>query len=155
MKFVQLKEFVEKYITTDKKTWNAIELILCIKTYTKGEILKVDNLIYFINSGFIKCKKKSEINQTLDFYNCKKNKMFFNYSFCFVTDYLNLTKKEKLKQTFIVIEDSELVLIDYSKLRILAYKYKELQKFEEILLEFERNRIKKEIYKLLLEIDSY
>lgn len=153
MKFIELKEFVEKYVTTDKESWHALESILYIKTYYKGEILKVDNLICFINSGFIKCKKSSEINQILDFYNCKKNKMFFTYSFCFVTDYLELAEKEKRKQTFFVMEDSELILIDYSKLKLLSYKYKELEKFEEILLEFERNRIKKEIYKLLLEID--
>lgn len=155
MKFIELKEFVEKYITTEKNIWYALESILHIKTYPKGEILKVNNFIYFINSGFIKCKKNSEINQVLNFYNCKRNKMFFNYSFCFVTDYLSLVKKEKRKQTFLVMEDSELILIDYSKLKFLSYKYKELEKFEEILLEFEKNRIKKEIYKLLLEIDSY
>jgi hypothetical protein len=35
MKYIQLKEFVEKYITNDKKTWNALELILCIKTRSR------------------------------------------------------------------------------------------------------------------------
>lgn len=151
MKFNQLKEFIKKYVTTNKTTWNVLKSSLSIKNYSKGEILKVNNFIYFINSGVIVSKKNSENNQILNFYN-DKEKIFFNYSFCFVTDYLELTKKGKLKQTFFVIEDCELVLIDYSKLVYLSKTYKELKRFEEILLEFEKNRIKKEIYKLLLKV---
>lgn len=151
MKFNQLKEFIEKYVTTNKTTWKVLETSLCVKNYSKGEILKMNNFIYFINSGLIISKKHSENSHILNFYN-NKEKIFFNYSFCFVTDYLELTKKGKLKQTFFVIEDCELVLIDYSKLVYLSKTHNELKKFEEILLEFEKNRIKKEIYKLLLKV---
>ncbi|MDD3056361.1 MAG: hypothetical protein PHE16_10860 [Aliarcobacter sp.] len=152
IKLIGLREFIQKYISQNEKVWYSLESILKIQTYSQNDVLDLNNFIYFINSGHIKATLDS--NQKLDFYNYKKDMMFFNYSFCFVSDYSNLVKKEKSKRTFYFTENCELILIEYSKLKLLSDKYKELEKFEKILLEFERNRIKKQIYKLLLEIDS-
>ena len=68
--------------------------------------------------------------------------MFFDYSFCFVSDYSKLVKKKQSKRTFYLTENCELILIEYSKLKLLSDKHKELENLKKYYLNLKRNRIK-------------
>ena len=150
--------FIKKYLINNEFFLSDIKDISIIKKFSPGDILDIVNYIYYINSGSIDCKKVlknqniSNYERILNFYNKGKDKLFFDYSFCFISNYFMSSSNKDIYQEFVVAEKSELMLFEYSELKLLIEKYNILEKFTEILDEFEKNRIKKEIYKILLEL---
>ena len=59
-----------------------------------------------------------------------------------------------MKESFVVVEESELILFEYSELKVLIEKYDILEKFSQILQEFDRNKVKKIIYRALLQLEA-
>ena len=154
MYYVGFRYFIEKYLMNNENFILDLEGISTIKIFFPGDVLNTQRYTYFINFGRVDSIPYTKHKQTMNFYNKGKDKLFFDYSFCFISNYLTFKTNKKMKESFVVVEESELILFEYSELKVLIEKYDILEKFSQILQEFDRNKVKKIIYRALLQLEA-
>ena len=154
MYYVGFRYFIEKYLMNNENFILDLEGISTIKRFFPGDVLNTQRYTYFINFGRVDSIPYTKHKQTMNFYNKGKDKLFFDYSFSFISNYLTFKTNKKMKESFVVVEESELILFEYSELKVLIEKYDILEKFSQILQEFDRNKVKKIIYRALLQLEA-
>lgn len=153
MDFLGVNKFIKKYLSNDENFLIELEENFKIKKIISGEVLDTKHFSYYINDGLIASDINLE-NFVFTFENNnKENKLFFDYTFSFIIDYFAFYDTGCSNQKFYVVEDSELVCIEYNQLINILEKYNLSVKFEQILIEFEKNKIKRELYNKMLKLD--
>ena len=128
--FSKYKEFMSKYISLNFIEWNFFEKKLSILRYKKGEIIHhvgdICNKLLFINSGLARSYilDPDGKDYTWTIYFNDKNSTMINL---FVVDYDSFVNQNESRLSIEVIEDCELVAIDYQD---IIYQYNKQKKSE-------------------------
>lgn len=133
---LKFKGFIKKVVDIDENEWSEIKKISKIVTYSKGAIINKEGDIFknmlFVNKGVIRSYLID--NNGRDFtwgihYAGEKATM----KNLFVIDYASYIKQEPSKLFFEVLENSELISINYHKLENLYSSSSKWLKFGKIM----------------------
>lgn len=133
---LKFKKFITKVIDIDENEWAEINKILKKVTFKKGDIINKEDDIFknmlFLNTGIIRSYLIDSNGRDFTwgiYYTGDKVTM----KNLFVVDYASFTHQEPSKLFFEVLENTELIAIDYQSLENLYNSSEKWQKFGKIM----------------------
>ena len=120
--FTKYKNFIEKYIKLDDKEWELIKSKLTIKKFNKKEIIhhieNISSTTMFVNSGLARSYILDENGKdnTWSIHFNDKNATMINL---FIGDYESFINQTPSQFSIEVLEDCEVVCLDYHDVQFL------------------------------------
>ncbi len=134
--YKKYKTFLSRYITLNVAEWNILKLKLKIERYRKGDTIHsmgdICSKLAFINSGLARAYMISEDGKDYTwsiFFNDENSEMVN----LFVVDYNSFINKRESSLYIEVLEDCELVTLEYSDIEFLYKRFKNGERFGRLM----------------------
>ena len=145
MPYQQLRQYFNQLTPIAPEEWNDFTQKLRVIQKTSGAQLlqegQVCDFVCYINHGLVRAYELVD--------GIEVNRTFFMQDF-FATEYQSFLQREPSKEYLEVIDDAELVVIDYQHLQDMYRKYKSFERLGRILAESLYVRLRGKVERFLI-----